>query len=108
MAGDKFVGGVRLHHRTLRNTIVVLPVPHRPYKVPFMCPTCGQTHKVKTYHINLDNEGDAIVSREIVDRLKEIGLPDFEVLNVVRNPPRQSLDFGAGPIPFRLTEKKVG
>jgi hypothetical protein len=44
-------------------------------------------HAFKTVHLNLDNDGDVIVSKEAWAELKELpGLP-FEVANEVKKPP---------------------
>lgn len=104
----KLVGGIRLHHKTLHNCVVVIPMPHRDYKVPFNCPQCGETHKVKTYHLTLDNNGDTIVSETVANRLREVNLPEIEVLNVVRHPPKMTLQVAGAAVAFRIEEKPLG
>jgi len=47
---------------------------------------------MKTYHITLDNEGYAIVSTTVLERLKQADA-DFEVENEVLQPPRQLLSL---------------
>ena len=68
----------------------------RPYQQPYPCVACGRTHTFKTYHITLDDVGAAIVSYEILARLKQ--MPDmagFRFVNVVHNPPAQIVVPGA-------------
>lgn len=79
--------GVRLRHLDYANCTVTVPIPHRPYPVPFLCPTCNKTHEVKTYHLTVDDHGTVIVSTTILERLREVGLAGFTVENEVKNPP---------------------
>ena len=99
--------GVRLHHPTLSGCLFIVPVAHRPYKVPYTCPTCRTIHQVKTYHLNLDAQGDTIVSVEIYDRLKEVDLAGMTFENEVANPPPITLNLGGGPLTFKIFEHKV-
>ena len=42
----------------------------RPYTVPIVCPLCGgKVHTKKAYHLGLDSQGRAYISREIFERL---------------------------------------
>lgn len=105
--GDKFVGGVRIQFPGVGGIPVqkVIPIPNRPYKLPFLCGMCGETHLVKTYHLDLDTEGTKIVSREIAEELLKAGV-EFTVLNVVRHPPRQQLNIGGVTAMFRIEQKE--
>lgn len=83
--------GVRLRHPTRRNERFVATDNRRPYRVPYACLECGTTHECKTYHLELDDEGTVIVSKEIADRLLTLNGGEFEFANVVENPPAQTL-----------------
>lgn len=65
----------------------IRPSPHNP-----TCRMCGRVHECKTYHLQLDAEGTAIVSTTVWARLQ--AMPDhggFEPVNVVAKPPTQGL-----------------
>lgn len=95
------MSGVRIHHPELKNAVLTVPHP-RPLKAPFKCPICSETHITKTYHITLDNNGDAIVSHEIVARLKEVNLAGMTVENEVENPPAQLITNAVAIQPDRI------
>lgn len=100
--------GVRLRHDELHDCLYLVEIPWRPYKTPFICPTCQTTHHNKTYHLWLDNEGCVIVTETIYQRLTEAGLPNMTMVNVVEKPPRIVLDMGGvQPLSFRVEEKKI-
>jgi len=104
--------GVRLHHRNLANCVFVADDLRRRYQVPFDCVLCGKAHDHKTYHLNLDTDGNVIVSPKVFERLREIGLigEDLEVLNEVREPPPIiiGMELPNGLIGrFRIYEHKV-
>lgn len=86
--------GVRLTHETLRGVRVTVEHPTRAYRAPLMCPACGTTHRKKTYHLDLDGEGSTIVSPEVLQRLREAGLPGFSISNEVKRPPAQRVSVG--------------
>jgi len=101
--------GVRLLHRKLRGVMLVLPHPTQRYKVPYLCPACGVTHERKTYHLRLDGEGAVIVSKEVFERLREMGLPDLQVMNEVQKPPSQTIQVNApSHQPKQYEEVRVG
>ncbi len=82
----KDTGGVRLHHKTLKNCVLAIEAV-RPYKEPYQCPLCGMIHLNKTVHLTLDGNGDVIVSKVAWKELKDLpGLP-LEVANEVTKPP---------------------
>lgn len=87
--------GVRIQHPTERSCSFVLVDGDRPYKEPWTCPAppagCGSTHLFKTYHLRLDETGAAIVSRQIIERLKRIPLQPFAITNEVGKPPEQRI-----------------
>lgn len=67
--------GIRLHHAELRNCTVAVECV-RGYAQPYSCPLCNVTHRYKTVHLNLDNEGDVIVSTGVWEDLRDVpGLP---------------------------------
>lgn len=85
--------GIRIQHPTERNVTFTLADGSRPYREPWTCPPppagCASTHLVKTYHLRLDETGSAIVSHEIVDRLRRIPGQPFVIANEVAEPPKQ-------------------
>lgn len=87
--------GVRIQHPTARNTVFTLMDASRPYRAPWTCPPppagCASTHAFKTYHLRLDETGAAIVSPEIVERLRRIPGQPFAVANEVASPPDQTV-----------------
>src|SRR5262245_44734620 len=89
--------GVRIVHPTLRNCVVLVPFLHRPLKAPTDCQGCGTKHLVKTYHLALDDQGAAIVSREIVAQFAKVGMGEFTVANEVESPPAQTVSSNGGP-----------
>lgn len=105
---DKFVGGIRIQFPNAAGVPVqkLIEMPHRPYRIPFLCPQCGVAHPNKMYHLELDAQGITIVSREVVDRLREGGI-QFEVLNVVRKPPKIKLNVAGMATVFRVEERRV-
>jgi len=80
----------------------------RPYPTPFLCPTCNKTHINKTYHLNLDNKGDVIVSETVLERLQEIGMAGLSVENVVNKPPKITLGLQGEQSTFTIKEHKLG
>ena len=106
--GEKFVGGVRVQFPGTGGIPIqkVVPIPNQFYKPPYLCPKCGVTHELKTYHLDLDADGIAILSREVLEVLLQAGV-EFKVLNVVRRPPRQQLSVGGMTAMFRIEEKAV-
>jgi hypothetical protein len=92
----------RIHHPTARDATVIL-AHSRPYTVPFLCSMCGVAHEYKTYHIKVDSVGDAVVSGEILDRLKELeDNGGWEILGVELNPEPIVLDMGGGPQEYNV------
>lgn len=91
--------GVRIQHPTERSVTFTLVDSARPYREPWTCPPppagCGSTHQFKTYHLRLDETGAAIVSVEIVERLKRIPLQPFIFVNEVAKPPDQVIHVPA-------------
>ena len=87
------MGGIRIQHPTKRSTLFTIVDGARPYPRPWTCPPplsgCANVHLFKTYHLRLDEAGAAIVSVEIVERLKRIPGQPFAISNEVPNPPAQ-------------------
>lgn len=81
--------GIRIQHPTERSTTFTLVDGSRPLVVLVECGVCHRTHTMKTYHLTLDDTGSAIVSFEIVERLKRIPGQPFSIANVVDKPPDQ-------------------
>jgi hypothetical protein len=88
--------GVRLSHPTLRGVTYTLELRGRPYAEPIGCPVCNRFHEVKTYHLNLDGNGDVIVSETVYENLRKGGgLGQLRFANAVANPPAVGLSFTA-------------
>lgn len=88
--------GVRIQHPTKRSTTFTLVDNSRPYRGgAWTCPPppagCARTHEFKTYHFRLDETGAAIVSEEIIERLKRIPGQPFAIANEVAEPPVQTV-----------------
>ena len=95
--------GVRIHHATEINCVYTLMDGNRPYTQPVECGQCHLTHNFKTYHINLDGEGFAIVSPEVWDYLQRIPAQPFTLMNEVEKPPPIPLKVG-----FQGSAKIIG
>lgn len=85
--------GVRIHHNTEINCVFTL-MSNRPLTQPMECGLCHIIHTFKTYHINVDAEGFAIVSPTIWEKLQQIPLNPFTLMNEVEKPPTLTLKVG--------------
>jgi hypothetical protein len=85
------MAGVRIRHDSLRHGTLAVEHPTKPYKVPYLCPKCQIVHKNKVIHVYLDNEGYGIVSVEVLELLRQSGMPGLTYENVVENPPTQGI-----------------
>lgn len=86
------MAGVRIKHPTAHSGVFL--VRHfRRYPVPIHCERCQTFHIHKTYHLDLDADGTVIVSTTVFERLKEVGLAGFSMVNVVKRPPPISLEI---------------
>lgn len=65
---------VRIHHPTLRNCVFTIEQQSRVYPEPFPCPTCHAYHTFKTFHLNLNGNGDVCVSTEVYQLFKDEGI----------------------------------
>ena len=105
------MAGIRVQHPTERDCTFTLVDASRPYAAPWTCPPppegCASTHLFKTYHLRLDGACAAIVSREIVERLKRIPGQPFRIVNEVAEPPAQRLSMPALRIPLRALRPGV-
>lgn len=88
------MAGIRIQHPTERNATYILVDESRPYLEPYECPACHVTHVFKTYHLRLDEHGSAIVSEEIVERLRRIPGQPMRIGEEVKNPPAQTVVIG--------------
>jgi len=76
------MGGIRIKHRDLRNCVVTVPLPgqrlpHNPeYGHHGKCPTCGMVHVLKTYHLNLDDAGQCVVSPKVFSEMCKANVMD--------------------------------
>ena len=80
---------------------MVILTHSRRYQYPYLCSVCGVAHEYKTYHINVDSQGDAVVSGEILDHLKELDdTGGWKVLGVEHNPEPIRLEMGGAAQTF--------
>ena len=91
--------GIRLHHAAFASCTYVVELPQL-YPQPYQCPSCGKQHDRKAIHLNLDSEGDVIVSTEIYEKLKTAFMAGLELANEIDNPP--PLEVGAVDMPTKL------
>lgn len=70
-------------------------VSSRLYSEPYECPQCHIIHNHKTYHINVDGNGAAIVSPVVWEQLQRIPGQPFKLSGTVDKPPTQILQVGS-------------
>jgi hypothetical protein len=93
--------GIRLQHPTARSARYTVVEPEVPYTSTFTCTPpelggCGGTHLFKTHHLNLDSEGNVIVSTGVYARIKDrLALDGFILGNEVAKPPPIGLSMDA-------------
>lgn len=76
------IAAVRLHHPTLRNTVFTVERQDVIYPHPYPCPGCKELHIFKTFHLNLNENGNVTVTPEIYDLFKAQGIDKaFSVVN---------------------------
>ena len=90
--------GVRIVHASRRSCVLTIVDATRPYTAPFECPACFRTHNFKTYHVQVDDQGAAIVSQGVLDRIMRLPFHGFDVESEVSRPPTQTFDLRAGAI----------
>lgn len=87
------MSGLRIHHPTVRDAVLVVPHPGNP--------SIGM--RPKDVLIHLDGEGNSIVSAGVWEQLQQAraGMPTlFMVLNEVQNPPTLRIESD-GKVPLR-------
>ena len=77
-------GGVVIRHPTLTSQRLIAIDRETPYAAPYACAECGTTHTHKTYHIDLDHEGSALVSPQIAAVLERLGMKKDQTPEPVR------------------------
>ena len=74
--------GFKIRHRSLRSCVAAVEAgwrklrPEPGYGVAGKCPVCQRAHTVKTYHLNLVDDGTCIVSPKVFDNLCRAGAID--------------------------------
>lgn len=92
------MAGVRIQHPTERSCTFTLVDAKRPLVGPQgECGVCHRVHSFKTYHLVLDAAGAAIVSPEIVERLKGMTGQPFDITGEIKAPPAQFVRIGQMP-----------
>lgn len=80
--------GIRVHHDTSRSCVRTVAVAQKPYGPGgILCPSCHVRHDVKTVHLWLDDQGDCLVSKGVLDELRMAGMPGLSVVAQVADPP---------------------
>lgn len=91
------MAGVRVVHASVRNARFTVVESDRPYKDPYQCTPpefggCGSVHMFKTHHLNIDEQGAAIVNDVLYERIKHLlVLNGFSEANVVAKPPAMGI-----------------
>lgn len=93
------MASIRLYHPTARSGMFTFAHNKRPYRFPLLCGTCGKAHLVKTYHVQVDADGFAIVSGEVWEQMKRHNTAGFQVSNEVTNPPALIVGLQPGYTP---------
>jgi hypothetical protein len=99
--------GLRVQHPVRRNCRYTV-VEQVPYTQPFNCPPpqvggCGRVHVFKTYHLNLDEVGSAVISRGVYERIRTALERDgFIVANEVKDPPTIAIGLAAPRQQFEI------
>jgi hypothetical protein len=94
------MAGVRVQHATARNCRFTIVENDRPYPAPYVCTPpefggCGSTHLFKTHHLNVGEDGSAIVGEELYRKIKHLlVLNGFAETNVVKRPPTLGIGMG--------------
>jgi hypothetical protein len=86
------MSGIRIRHPNSGAALYTI-VSDRPLQAPMLCMRCSRTHDFKTYHIDLDDQGTAIVSETVWGKLQEIPNQPFSLVNTVAKPPTIVLDL---------------
>lgn len=89
--------GVRLRHAWAANMSICVEHPTKKLKRTVPCARCQVNHTQKAIHMDFDDNGTTIVSQEVLELLKQCGLPDLEIENPVSKPPAQKVFFGGEP-----------
>lgn len=92
--------GIRIKHKSvigpailaIRDLTEPFTPPHSKCSICTSDPEKPVAHQFKTRHIDIDNEGYAIVSEGVLEGLKHlIDLGGFDIENVVTTPPTQKI-----------------
>lgn len=85
--------GIRVTHPTARSCRYTVVEPDIPYTAAYTCTPpelggCGGVHLFKTHHLNLDAEGNCILSVGVLERIRDrIVVDGFLIANEVPKPP---------------------
>ncbi len=95
--------GVRIQHATARNCRFTVVEGDKPYPMPYTCTApefggCGEVHLWKTHHLNVGEDGSAIVGDVLYARIRHhLVANGFAESNVVAKPPTIGIGLGSGP-----------
>lgn len=88
--------GIRVHHQVFHGGTFVVEAG-KPYASAWVCPRCNPTkngsvrmHFHKAHHIDLDENGNGIISEGVLAAIREAdphGLAGLEIVNEVKDPP---------------------
>lgn len=121
------MSGVRIHHPTARNCVVLLPDEGRKIQrfdgagnpvwydqTPSLHPV--ETHpgapnskpwRYKSRWVQVDDQGDAIVSLTVWQRIQQLPHNQWMFLNAVSDPPGQTLGSDAKAVPVSVQEQRA-
>ena len=86
--------GILVRHPTFKGGLMVVPLITKPLTPPMACLTCQTTHPVKTLHLNIDGNGECLVSEGVLALMQEAGaLPPFTIQGSTSHPPAQTIGF---------------
>lgn len=110
--------GVRLHHPELRNVTFTIENYAVPLKAPMFCWSCSGgaendpnrprsiVHTYKTFHLNIDQVGDVVVSEEIYEMMKRTGLlGDLSAKKEILVPEAVRVEMGKQEAPVTYSQE---
>lgn len=117
--------GIRVHHKTFHGGTFVIEAG-KEYAQPWACPRCNpimngeivprldgsiRIHYHKAHHIDLDGEGNGIISEGVLNAIREVdphGLAGLEIVNEVKAPPPLSISMADIGKPEDIAGEYIG
>lgn len=105
-------GGWVVEHPTKRNAFEIVVDFDRPIlgdpRTFGKCPTCNTVHFYKSYHILVNDAGQAFLSPEVMRNVRRAGMGDLRILKHTTKPPTVVVGTKGGvmgPVPQRTVIK---